>query len=342
MKPMAGVLVIQTKGRVGRPTTSSLGCCFFSYMVALHRGDTSAYRKIGRSQENWPRVPWDISSSCSPWCGLGAWYQESLQREMVSFLSEAIMCWDSAAELTCLALMPFREPSFRQIRIENKRDLSAGNCPPSLFSLRQNCFCGIGNMCSHKIAVPTKSLRTQEKKINLLFSSLTTPFLHVSFLINFHVQWYKFSGSVLSVCVCVCVCVWKRDGILVEPLEISLLATVALPFPSYYPAIHPSSGHLTLLPTLCSCLPCGKKETNVSNKNNAGFLVLMHDARVTVRKLEPSAKPRLDTGGKAALLPGASRTPKWKSPASAAWDELCGWKQRQMHIICGSGREGDS
>lgn len=53
-------------------------------------------------------------------------------------------------------------------------------------------------------------------------------------------------------------------------------------------------------------------------KITQGFLVLMQDARVTVRKLEPSAKPRLNTGGKAALLLGALRAPKRKAPASAA------------------------
>lgn len=101
---MAGVLVIQAKGRDGRPMISSLAHCFFSYMVALHRGDElplgiSAYWKTTKSQENWPRVTWDISSSCPPSCSLGAWYQETLQREVMFLLSEVIMCWDSAAEL---------------------------------------------------------------------------------------------------------------------------------------------------------------------------------------------------------------------------------------------------
>lgn len=46
--------------------------------------------------------------------------------------------------------------------------------------------------------------------------------------------------------------------------------------------------------------------------------MLMQDASMTVRKLEPSAKPRLDTSGKAALLPGALRAPKQKAPVSTA------------------------
>lgn len=75
-------------------------------------------------------------------------------------------------------------------------------------------------------------------------------------------------------------------------------------------------------------------------KINRVFSVLMQDARAVVTKLEPSAKPRLNTSGKAAVLPSASRAPRRKAPASAAWDELCGWKQRQMHIVCGPGRDG--
>lgn len=62
MKSMAEVLVIQAKGKEGGPMISSLGCCFFSYVVALYRREelplgTPAYQKIGKLQENWPRVP---------------------------------------------------------------------------------------------------------------------------------------------------------------------------------------------------------------------------------------------------------------------------------------------
>lgn len=53
-------------------------------------------------------------------------------------------------------------------------------------------------------------------------------------------------------------------------------------------------------------------------KINRVFSVLMQDARAVVTKLEPSAKPRLNTSGKAAVLPSASRAPRRKAPASAA------------------------
>lgn len=100
---------IQAKGRDGRLMISCLAHCFSSYVVALHRGDElplgiSVYWKTAKSREKWPRAPWDITSSCPPSCGLGAWYQETLQSEMVFLLSEVIMCWNSAAELTPVRL----------------------------------------------------------------------------------------------------------------------------------------------------------------------------------------------------------------------------------------------
>lgn len=54
------------------------------------------------------------------------------------------------------------------------------------------------------------------------------------------------------------------------------------------------------------------------------------------------AKPRLDTGGKAALLLSALRAPKRKAPVSAAWADFCGWNQRQTYITYGPGRQEDS
>lgn len=54
------------------------------------------------------------------------------------------------------------------------------------------------------------------------------------------------------------------------------------------------------------------------------------------------AKPRLNTGGKAALLLNALGGPKRKAPVSAAWAEFCGRNQRETYITCGPGREEDS
>lgn len=116
---------------------------------------TPAYWKIGISQENWLRVPWDTSSSCPDQCGLGVRYKESLHLERAFLLSEAIVlgfcCW---AHL-CPFLLPCGKPSFRHIRIKTMRDFRTGNCTPRLFFLlRQSCSgSGTGNMCSHKIAV---------------------------------------------------------------------------------------------------------------------------------------------------------------------------------------------
>lgn len=61
-----------------------------------------------------------------------------------------------------------------------------------------------------------------------------------------------------------------------------------------------------------------KKRLMYQIKITQEVLVLMQDASMTVRKLEPSAKPRLDTSGKAALLPGGLRAPKQKAPVSTA------------------------
>lgn len=89
-----------------------------------------------------------------------------------------------------LALMPFGEPSCRQKRIKTSRDLSIAYCSHGLFSLKQTCSCSsTGTTWSHKITVPMKSWCTREKKINLLlFSSLTTSFLHFS-------SWFIFMFS---------------------------------------------------------------------------------------------------------------------------------------------------
>lgn len=80
-----------------------------------------------------------------------------------------------------------------------------------------------------------------------------------------------------------CVCergMGKGVEILVEPLKSSLLATVAIPFPSYYPAIH------------CSCSPLWQlKKKKHQMKISQGFLVLMQDVRVTVRKPSPDSTP---------------------------------------------------
>lgn len=86
----------------------------------------------------------------------------------------------------------------------------------------------------------------------------------------------------------------------------------------YYPSLLWSS-HIASNPLLLFCFVQKKKKRLMYQiKITQGFLVLTHDARATVRKLEPSAKPRLNTDGKVALLPGAPRAPKQKAPASAA------------------------
>lgn len=148
----------------------------------------------------------------------------------------------------------------------------------------------------------------------------------------------------LPVCACVHACVCeggkgKGHLILVEPQKISPLWAVAFPSPSYRFTIYHCSGHITLLPIL---LLCGKINWCITWKKQSVFLVLMQDARVVVTKLMPYAKPRLNTSGKAAVLPSALKAPKWKATASTAWAELHGWKQRQMQVICGSSREGDT
>lgn len=126
-----------------------------------------------------------------------------------------------------------------------------------------------------------------------------------------------------------CVCergMGKGVEILVEPLKSSLLATVAIPFPSYYPAIH------------CSCSPLWQLKKKASNKNNTGLF----SAYARCQGDSQEAKPWLNTGVKAALLLGALRAPKRKAPVSAAWAELHGWNQGQMYITCRPGREEDS
>lgn len=107
MKPMVGVL--SSRQKAGGTDQQSLPWNAAFSVTRWHYTEGKSFlwtQQLTGKLENHRRIgPEYPEIYLPPALPEVAWvYQESLQREMVSLLSEAIMYWDSAAEVTSVQL----------------------------------------------------------------------------------------------------------------------------------------------------------------------------------------------------------------------------------------------